>query len=182
MRGVLVSIVQMNLPEAGHGKDARRSGSASERPVRAGRARHPRARAAGCESRCRPAVSVTASQVDGRKMMARRIVYGLFPGVAIFWLSAPRSVKGCRRLRTNKRRGGIARPTASCGSTHQQRIIILKTTPGMVARSAVVTFAKLRPTKTACARGQVQNERIATGYEGFARGVVEPMSQGAPRD
>ena len=63
-------------------------------------------------------------------------------------LSAQRSVRGCRRLRTNKQRGGIAPPTPSCGSTHLQRIIILKKTLGTVARSAVVTLAKLRPTKT----------------------------------
>jgi len=53
-------------------------------------------------------------------------------------LSAQRSVRGCRRSRTNKQRGGIAPPTPSCGSTHQQRIIVLKTTLGTVARSAVL--------------------------------------------
>jgi hypothetical protein len=87
--------------------------------------------AAGCESRCRPAVSVTASQVDGRKMMARRIVYGLFPGVAILLAVGTALGQGVQTFTNEQGRGGIARPTASCGSTHQQRIIILKTTLGM---------------------------------------------------
>src|SRR5215813_6289739 len=43
---------------------------------------------------------------------------------------------------------------------HQARTITLRATLGTVTRSAVLTSAKLRPTKTACAHGQVQNERF----------------------
>ena len=90
--------------------------------------------------------------------MARRIAYGLFLGRQICWLLTQRSVRGCRPLRASKRRSGIARPTPSYGSTHQVRTITLRATLGTVTRSAVLTSAKLRPTKTACAPGQVQNE------------------------
>ena len=40
----------------------------------------------------------------------------------------------------------------------QARTITFRATLGTVTRSAVLTSAKLRPTKTACAHGQVQNE------------------------
>ena len=96
--------------------------------------------------------------------MTGRIASGLFPGVAIFLAVGGALGQGIRPLRTNKRLSGIARPMMSYGSTHQARIITLRAILGTVARSAVVTFAKLRPTKTACARGQVQNERFCKWF------------------
>ena len=53
-------------------------------PVRAGRARHPEPPDGWVRIKV-PACGIchSDSQVDGRKMMARRNVYGLFPGVAI---------------------------------------------------------------------------------------------------
>ena len=92
--------------------------------------------------------------------MTGRIASGLFPGVAIFLAVGGALGQGIRPLRTNKRLSGIARPMMSYGSTHQARIITLRAILGTVARSAVVTFAKLRPTKTGCAHGQVQNELL----------------------
>ena len=85
---------------------------------------------------------------------------GYSQGWQFCWLSAQRSVRGCKPFRTSKRRSGIARPTPSYGSTRQARTITLRGTLGTVAHSAILTFAKLRPTKTACAHGQVQNERF----------------------
>src|SRR5262245_23352171 len=93
-------------------------------------------------------------------MMAGRIAYGCSQGWRYCWLSAQRSVRGCRPLRTRRRRSGIAQATLSYGSTQQARTITVRETVGTVARSAVFTLAKLRPTKTACAPGQVQNERL----------------------
>src|SRR5215469_2371593 len=83
-----------------------------------------------------------------------------------------RSARGCRPLRVSKLRSGIARPTPSYGSTHQAGTITLRATLGTVTRSAVLTSAKLRPTKTACA--QVQNERFwADRSRRFGRGAFK---------
>src|ERR1700758_3807442 len=94
----------------------------------------------------------------GGKLWRDESLTGCSPGEQFCWLSAQRSVRECKPLKTNKRRNGIARPTPSYGSTQQARTITLRGTLGTVAHSAVLMRAKLRPTKTACALGQVQNE------------------------
>ena len=92
--------------------------------------------------------------------MGGRIAYGLFPGVPILLAVGAALGQGMQTF-TNEQAARRHCPVApSCGSTHQARIITLRATLGTVARSAVVMLAKLRPTKTAWAHGQVQNERF----------------------
>jgi hypothetical protein len=102
---------------------------------------------------------------DGRKTMAGRVGYGLIPGSEFCWLLGQHSVRGCRPLRARERRGGIVQPIPWYGSTHQARAITLRTILGTVTRNAVLTFAKLKPTKMACAHGQIHDE----GKKGFQR-------------
>ena len=91
--------------------------------------------------------------------MTGRGSYGLFLGVAMFFAVGAALGQGMQTFMNEPAAHGIARPTPLYGLTHQARIITLRATAGTVERSAVLTFAKLRPTKTACARGLVQNER-----------------------
>ena len=88
--------------------------------------------------------------------MARRIAYGLFPGVAILLVVGTALGQGMQTFKNEQ----AARPTPSYGSTQRARTITLRGALGTVAHSAVLTCAKLRPTKTACVLGQVQNERF----------------------
>src|ERR1700730_4340085 len=111
--------------------------------------------------------------------MARRIAYRLFPGVAILLVVGTALGQGCKPLKTNKRRNGIARPTQSYGSTQEARTITLRGTLGTVAHSAVLTRAKLRPTKTACALGQVQNEGDPATAETRRKQNVRPVAHHA---
>ena len=90
--------------------------------------------------------------------MVGRIACRLIPGVGILWVVGAALGQGCRPLRAKKQRSGIAQPIPSYGSTPQARTITLGAILGTVARSAVLTFAKLKPTKMACTHGQIHDE------------------------
>jgi hypothetical protein len=93
-------------------------------------------------------------------MMAGRIAYGLFPGVAILFAFGTALGQGMQTFEDEQ---------AAQQHCPSDTVVWLNTVSanyhfkgalGTVARSAVITSAKLRPTKPGCAHGQVQNERL----------------------
>src|SRR5215471_13200474 len=93
-------------------------------------------------------------------MIVRRIAYGLLPGVAFVAAVGTALGQGMQTFSTSKWRSGIARPTPSYGSTHPAAAISSRVILGTGIPSAGCTFAKLRPTKTACTHGRRPNEHV----------------------
>ena len=87
--------------------------------------------------------------------MARQIAYGVIPILMVLLVGGAALGQGMHTLKPRKRRSDIAPPILLYGSTHRVRIITLRAIRGTVARSAVVTPAKLKPTKMACRHGQI---------------------------
>jgi len=92
--------------------------------------------------------------------MAGRITYGLFPGVAILLAVGTALGQGMQTFKNEQAAQRHCPADTVVWLNTASANYHFKGTLGTVARSAVLTCAKLRPTKTACVHGQVQNERF----------------------
>jgi len=81
--------------------------------------------------------------------------YGLIPGVAILLAVGAAFGQGMQTFKSEKTAQQHCPTEPSYGSTPQARTITLRAILRTVARRAVLTFAKLKPIKMACAHGQI---------------------------
>ena len=92
--------------------------------------------------------------------MARRIAYGLFLGAANLLAANAALGQGMQTFASEQAAQRHCPADTVVWLNTSSANYHFKGDIGTVTRNAVLTSAKLRPTKTACAHGQVQNERF----------------------
>ena len=92
--------------------------------------------------------------------MAGRIAYGLFPGVAILLAVGTALGQGMQNFKNEQAAQRHCPTDTVVWLNTASANYHFKGDPWYGRTRAVLTCAKLRPTKTACVHGQVQNERF----------------------